>query len=127
MIESQRCAELVYSRAGWGGPSRCERTGKLLEDGEWWCRTHAPSCVAARHAKKEAEWSRAAAQREAADRRRAAYKLLCDEVFALMRRIHVEVWLRPQRLDELSALTTRLAELDAEHAKAGGESNDQLG
>ena len=33
----------------------CGKRASLNEDGQWWCRTHAPSSVAARAAKREAK------------------------------------------------------------------------
>lgn len=121
MIESQRCAELVYSRAGWHGTPQCERTGKLFEDGKWWCRTHAPSSVAARRAEREAKWRRESDRRDAVLLRRRQYDDLCDDVFALLRRVHRAGWFRDEHLTDFNALRDRLVTLDAEQAKAGAE------
>lgn len=40
--ERHDCAERVYPSGGFTG-HKCSRNGVLEEDGEWWCRQHAPS------------------------------------------------------------------------------------
>lgn len=48
------CAGQVF---GTYGDYPCSRRGALEEDGKWWCRTHAPSAVAARRAKSQAKYT----------------------------------------------------------------------
>lgn len=52
-MENQ-CNAQVTEPGGWHS-HRCERKGTLLEFGHWWCRTHAPSMVAAREEARAAK------------------------------------------------------------------------
>lgn len=60
-MEKHGCSEHVWS--GFHGYP-CSRSGKLNEDGKWWCKQHAPSAKAARSAKTSAKWE---AERRAND------------------------------------------------------------
>lgn len=61
MSGEHRCFERLYGRDhGWRG-IQCGRKGTVNEEGNWWCKTHAPSAVAARKAVRDARWNREAA------------------------------------------------------------------
>lgn len=71
MSERKRCAKRVY-RGSWGSGFPCSNTATVEEDGKWWCRQHAPSFVAARRAKRDAELRQKWAAERAAYERKAA-------------------------------------------------------
>ncbi len=87
MSETQRCAGRTWHDRMGSFP--CANKGKVKEEGKLWCRTHAPSLVAARRqarsAKWEAEWKesrehQAAAKAEQAEihRRAECYPALLE-------------------------------------------------
>ena len=60
-MTAHKCAGEIYeSHRFWD----CSKTGKLNEDGKWWCGIHAPSAVAARRAKQDAKWKSYSAARD---------------------------------------------------------------
>ena len=60
-MSEHQCVHKIFR--GWGSHI-CGVRASLNEDGKWWCRAHAPSCVAARDAKREAKWAIKAAQQD---------------------------------------------------------------
>ena len=52
-MEKHGCSERVWEDFH---NYACSRSGKLNEDGKWWCKQHAPSTRAAKRAQSEAKW-----------------------------------------------------------------------
>jgi hypothetical protein len=81
MAEKHPCAEDVPDGGRMVGFHRCTRSGTVQEDGQWWCRQHAPSAVKARRDEREAAYrakrnaARSADQRAAALAARAGCKI----------------------------------------------------
>lgn len=53
MSDKPRCSAMVWE--GYG-ENRCDCAGTIQEDGEWWCKRHAPSKVAERKSAREKRW-----------------------------------------------------------------------
>lgn len=71
MSEWKSCAQFVY-RGNWARKFPCAKPASIEENGKWWCRQHAPSLVAERIEKRNAEWRRKReAERAAASRKDA--------------------------------------------------------
>ena len=54
MSEKHQCAKRVYGGARPFGGSLCEINATYHENGEWWCRHHAPKITA----KKRCDWEK---------------------------------------------------------------------
>ncbi len=55
MTEKHQCSKQAIMDT-WGHTAPCEHNATILEDGKWWCGSHAPSRVAARRAKTHDKW-----------------------------------------------------------------------
>lgn len=79
-MDKHGCSDNVWN--GFHGYA-CSRTGKLNEDGKWWCKQHAPSTKAAKRAQSEAKWKARNSADEAISKRcQLIAKKLGTEVLA---------------------------------------------
>jgi hypothetical protein len=76
--EEPKCCAVRYERAY--GPRRCEKPGKVQEDGKWYCGVHNPELKRQRDAKWRAQHEAKSRCEEAAYRRRAAEAAACRGV-----------------------------------------------
>ncbi len=53
--EAHSCAAMISPRGSWY-KATCSKAGKYREVGLWWCKTHLPSNVAEKNAKRDARW-----------------------------------------------------------------------
>jgi len=74
LTPEERCSENVRGEGQWGWmhPHQCSRRGVITEEGNLWCKQHAPSAVKARRGTIAARWSEESAARDIAFTRRAA-------------------------------------------------------
>ena len=63
-METHRCTGRLWNDYDMRG-YQCSKSGKYEEEGKWWCGTHAPSKVKARHEKQAAKYDAESKEREA--------------------------------------------------------------
>jgi hypothetical protein len=62
--EKKQCSARVWHNGGvWKHP--CQRYGVIEENGDWWCKQHAPSIVKASDDARQDKWTREWAERDA--------------------------------------------------------------
>ena len=74
----RQCSGQVYKREKtWGVCFQlCKRIGVLEEDGQWWCRIHAPSLKKALQEKRDQKWNALYEQKQAnADKARLCQRI----------------------------------------------------
>mgnify|MGYP001597820722 CR=1 FL=1 len=109
--DTQRCSKLIWGAGPWPSQSGCQNRGSVTEDGQPWCKTHAPSRVKARRDEMRARWrgrSVALAVELARDQERVAAVSRCVEALRQIAR---------GRGEPVEVARAALARLDASEGK----------
>jgi hypothetical protein len=76
---NSKCAKRLPVRySSYGRP--CKLAGVVEQDGNWWCRLHAPDAVATREAARDAAWRAKWKAKRDAEARSLAIRRLRDNV-----------------------------------------------
>lgn len=76
------CTYRVFTgeRSDFGGHT-CLLNASVQEDGKWWCKTHAPSAMAARRSATTARWDAETRRADARYALKAAERAVLDRVY----------------------------------------------
>lgn len=105
-----KCCKRVYPKERYGSfhGHGCCKKATLVEDGKPYCKTHAPSIVAAKEAARRAQWDAEARARQAKWDAEAAQKhadkemrAVYPEMFALLERTTVYMEWRDKHMGDL--------------------------
>jgi hypothetical protein len=86
-IDPQRCSGKCYDPQGFGHHYPCSKHGTVQENGNWWCKTHAPSRVKARQKKRDQEMYAQWAVDDAKQKRKTEQQQAMDDMMRVGKRI----------------------------------------
>lgn len=112
VVKKRKCSGQVWPTGRWPRPYACSNPATVEENGQWWCKSHAPSFVEQRRKKREAKWRAKNNEREARRDRAAKIEAARHAVIQAAKRFAPDIDAPAYLEDAVAAL----AQLEKEQA-----------